>query len=326
MKAGHAPRTPGRRARAGLALVTAFAACADEAPPPEPAAEPEVTNVTPAAETGPDRHYQRRIIFLGVRSDTLLAAAWLIDATAHAASVDRAARAFLLRGNEWDTFLEERWRTQPTRVAWRIVPRGPLRIVVSERGAVERMIHSAAPRELEVLLVESLVDWTGRRGESVRLLAGSLEMGDAREPGYVVDLSRAADPNAPPGGDWAFLVSGDSLQVVLHASDPSLGAAGNLFQAWARLDFRELREPALRIEWAESRTFERARRDVPAAWRLDDASGRWQGRLEVMSSLLRAGEGEQPQLPVDAVFAVRGTLTLEGADYPVQGIFRHTRE
>jgi hypothetical protein len=313
-------------APAGVVLFTALAACAEEAPSPDLATETPSVSATPTQGTGPPRRYQRHIVFVGVRSDTLLAAAWLIDAAAHASGVDRTARAFLLRGSEWDTFLDERWSTEPTRVAWRIVPRGPLRMTVREGGALERMIHSAAPRELEMAFGDNLMDWTGRRGESVRLLTGGLDVGDAHEPGYVLDLSRAADPDVPPGGDWAFLVSGDSLQVVLHASDPSLGAAGNLFQAWARLDFRELREPALRIEWAESRTFERARRDVPAAWRLDEASGRWQGRLEVTSSLLRAGEGDQPQLPVDAIFAVRGTLTLEGADYPVQGIFRHTRE
>jgi hypothetical protein len=30
-------------------------------------------------------------------------------------------------------------------------------------------------------------------------------------------------------------------------------------------------------------------------------------------------------LPVDALFEVTGTLSIEGGDYPVRGLFRHTR-
>jgi hypothetical protein len=122
------------------------------------------------------------------------------------------------------------------------------------------------------------------------------------------------------------VVSGDSLQVILHASATENGADQNPYQGWARLDFRNLLYPDLQVRWLETRSFERARREVPAGWRVADPSGRLEGSLEVRSSWLQAGEGTGPQLPVDALFEVAGVLTLDGVDYPVRGLFRHTQD
>jgi hypothetical protein len=51
-----------------------------------------------------------------------------------------------------------------------------------------------------------------------------------------------------------------------------------------------------------------------------------EGVLEVRTAQIQAGAGEGPLLPVDALFEVTGTLSIEGGDYPVRGLFRHTRE
>jgi hypothetical protein len=301
--------------------------CADD----EPRAEPATRAVpdTGAAAPEPGRRYQRRVAFLASGADSTLAVAWMVDAASASTGVRRSARALLLRGGEWEPFLDEQWSTPATRVPWRVLPRGPMRLVVGEDEALERLIYSAAPRELELVLEQPLVDWTGRRGESLRLLEGGLVLGGARVSGLVLDLSRAGAPGAAPGGDWALLVSGDSLQLVLHASangtDPE-GADGNLFQAWARLDFRELIRPELRMLWADTRAFEPARRAVPVRWTFASPDGATEGHLDVVSSWLAAGEGGGPQLPVDAVFEVVGAVTLEGAVYPVRGLFRHTQE
>jgi hypothetical protein len=64
---------------------------------------------------------------------------------------------------------------------------------------------------------------------------------------------------------------------------------------------------------------------VPVVWALATPDGRLEGRLEVRSAQLEAGEGEGPQLPVDAIFEVAGTLTIEGVDHAVRGLFRHTQ-
>lgn len=305
-------------------LVPALAGCGADEPVPQPAAD--IAGDTATSAPAPTRRYERHVTFLASRSDSAPAVVWLLDAASGADGVARTAEALLLRGGAWERFLDESWATPPTRAPWRVLPHGPMRLVVSETEALERLVYSAAPRELEVVLDETLVDWTGRRGETLRLSAGGLLLGGVTLPGYVADLARTAEPGASPGGDWAFLVSGDSLQLILHASSQGPGTGENLFQGWARLDFREWIQPDLSVTWEETRSFERARRTVPARWALADPGGLWDGRLEVVTSWLEAGEGEGPQLPVDAVFEVQGVVTIEGVEYPVRGLFRHTQE
>ena len=80
------------------------------------------------------------------------------------------------------------------------------------------------------------------------------------------------------------------------------------------------------MDWGEVRAFQPARQDVPVAWTLTSTEGDMEGVLQVRSAQIQAGEGEGPVLPVDALFEVTGTLSIEGGDYPVRGLFRHTRE
>ena len=68
-----------------------------------------------------------------------------------------------------------------------------------------------------------------------------------------------------------------------------------------------------------------ARQDVPVSWRVATEDGAPVGDLQVSAAQIRAGEGPGPVLPVDALFLVSGTLTINGREYPVRGLFRHTR-
>lgn len=316
-----------RATRVGLTAVAAlatFGAC--DAAPPE--GDPAPADAAPAtAAPLPVQHFERRLVFAREQGDSLIAVAWLLDAASTDEGVDRRARGLLLRSGEWEPFLDERWAGGPTRVPWRILPRGPMRLVVGEDESLQRLVFTQPPRELEVALGSPEADWTARGGELLRIVEGGLTLGGARVDGRVLDLTRTAEPDRRPSGDWALLVSGDSLLVVLHqvAGDPP-GGDGNLHQGWARLDFRDLTRPDLRVVWEETRSFERARRDVPSRWRVDDPGGVLQGTFEVRSSWLEAGQGAGPQLPVDALFEVAGTLEIEGVPYPVRGLVRHIQE
>ena len=74
----------------------------------------------------------------------------------------------------------------------------------------------------------------------------------------------------------------------------------------------------------EVRAFQPARRDVPVSWNVAAEDGAPVGDLQVSAAQIRAGEGSGPVLPLDALFLVSGALTLEGREYPVRGLFRHT--
>ena len=268
------------------------------------------------------RAYERNIVFLTPRADSGLLVGWLLTARTLPGGVRREARGFLARGESWEPFLAEAWETPPTRVPWRILPRGRMRVIVGDHEALERLAFEEGPRQLEVVLDSSLVEWSGPLGESFRLLEGALVLSSTRIPGLVLDMTRARRARDPLGGDWGILASGDSLQLVLHAprAEPTAG-----FRAWARVGSAELQWPEVTVAWSETRSFERARRDIPVAWWAVSADGDMEARFAVRTAQLEAGPGEGPLLPVDALFEVDGEVRIGEATYPVRGLLRHVQ-
>jgi hypothetical protein len=250
---------------------------------------------------------------------------WIVEARARPGGVDRRARSWLYRAGEWDPFLEERWETPPTNAPWRILPQGPLRLIVGPDDALERLSFVEGSQRLEVALGSSLAEWSGRRGEVLQLAEARLVLGEANTPGIVLDMNRVRETAQGDGGDWLFVVSGDSLQVVLHTPLAADNRTAGAWQGWARLDFRSLPLSEVTLEWAALRAFDAARREVPVSWTITGSEAPLEGSLEVRTPLLEAGEGEGPLLPVDALFEVEGTITVEGGVYPVRGLYRHTQ-
>lgn len=236
----------------------------------------------------------------------------------------RSARVLVLRETEWEPVFRDDWEDPPTPAPWRVVPRGGLHLLVGADDALERVVYEEEARHLELIPGGTLMEWRGPRGGSYHLMEGAARVGGRAVEGYMLDVSRSTGPGEPAHGGWAFLVSGDSLQVALH--DPRPGASGpETWRGWARLDFRGLRWPAVSVEWTEVRAFEEARRDVPVAWRIASPGDEVTGELETTGVHVEAGEGPGPQLPVSGLFGVRGTLTVEARDFPVSGLLRHVQ-
>lgn len=269
------------------------------------------------------RSYERHIVFLTAQGDSTLVVPWSFSARTKPGGVDRSVRGWLARSDSWDPFVEEVWESPPTRVPWRILPRGPARIIVGSGDAVERIFFEEGPRRLEVILGDLLVEWTGQRAQTFRVHQGSTLLSSRQVPGFVLDMARAWRAEDPPPGDWVFLISGDSLQVVMEDQDRNGNSSGGSFSGWGRVDFADQQWEGLQLVWSEVRAFEPARRDVPMSWQIQSGSSEIEGFLDAVSPLLEVGEGEGPMLPVDALYQVSGTLTLEGREFPVRGIIRH---
>jgi len=197
---------------------------------------------------------------------------------------------------------------------------------VGEGDAVEGVIFSEGQRQLELEITgDLLMEWTGTRGQVYRLLEGAAYLSDQRLQGLILDMSRVHGAEEAAQGDWAFLASGDSLQVILEnpaAAEPGTPGA---YRIWARLDFRDLQWPAVNVDWADVSAFEPARQDIPISWTISTEAEGVEGVLQVQAARVEAGQGAGPLLPVDALFLVVGTLRVEGRTYPVRGLFRHTR-
>lgn len=306
-----------------LAATLATVACGSPETAPDRAPEAEEASA-PGNFRG--RTYERNFVFTTLSGDSAFLVPWLMSAHTRPGGVDRRARGALARGSTWEAFYDSSWETPPTRVPWRIIPHGSLRLVVGEGDAVEEILFAEGTRKLELELSGApLIEWAGARGQVYRLVEAAVYLSDQRVAGLALDMARVHGVDLGAEGDWAFLVSGDSLQVVIE--NPTAAPPGELdaCRAWARLDFRDLQWPAVTVDWAEVRAFQPARQDVPVSWTLTSPDGDLEGVLQVQSAHIEAGDGPGPLLPVDALFLVSGTLNVEGRSFPVRGLFRHTR-
>jgi len=304
-----------------LILVAGLTACRTEAPPQgtDDAAAPE----TGGAGNLQGQVYERAVVFITSVGDSTLIVPWQFSARTRPSGVARTARAWLARGGAWEPFLQESWETPPTRVPWRLHPRGRLRLVVGEGGALETLLFEEGRRHLEVEIGGTRTEWSGSQGATFTIADGAAVLSEQRLPGLVLDLARAQRDESPPEGDWIFLISGDSVQVVMSGTNEPAATVGTL-EGWARLqDSREILWRDINFSWTETRAFEEARREVPVRWSLTTSDGEMSVDLEVKTAHIEAGEGEGPLLPVDALLEVAGSLRIGEAEFSVRGLVRH---
>jgi len=264
------------------------------------------------------------MVLLSPETDTVPAVAWLFTSRPDSAKVARTARAYVLHGGAWESLYEADWEEPPIREPWRILPHEGLRVLVGLGDVLERIVLDEPPVYAELGLGEVLVEWSGPRGGTYHLVEGEMVLGDRTVSGLGLDMARSWTPEGTQHGHWAFLVSGDSLQVVFH-SPTSRPPGSGAWRGWARIDFRDLRWPVLTMQWTEVRSYGPARRDVPVEWSLSAPDGEVTVELAATATHLEAGEGDGAQLPVRGLFGVSGTLTFEGGLYPVRGVLRHVQ-
>ncbi|MBT8396981.1 MAG: DUF1499 domain-containing protein [Gemmatimonadetes bacterium] len=271
------------------------------------------------------RSYERHIVFLTFQGDSTLLVPWSFSARTEPDGVDREVRGWLARSDEWDPFLYDRWEAPPSSAPWRILPHGPVRLIVGLEDALETILFEDGGRNLEVNLGELLVEWSGQRAQTFRIHEGTVVLADRTVEGHVLDMTRAWAAGDNPPGDWGVLLSGDSLQVVFENLDQESGQEGGDYSLRARIEFLTRQWEGVRLTWSEVRAFEPARRDVPMGWEVQSPEGDLEGSLVAVTPFFEAAEGEGPMLPVDALFEVMGTLTLGGAELPVRGLIRHSQ-
>jgi hypothetical protein len=308
-----------------LPVTLSLTSCDRESAENAPASQPEIPADTLSYESFQGRVFERAIVFLTPRTDSLLMVPWLITARTLPGSVQREVRGLLDRAETWEPFFTDSWETPPTRMPWRVLPRGQMRLVVGEDDSIDEILFDEGLRQLEVSIDEPLAEWSGQRGETVRLLDGSLVLSDVRVPGLILDLTRGRSAREGPGGDWAILVDSDSLRLVLHSAEFLEPGTSGAFRSWALMGGQELEWPSVTVTWTETRAFERARRDVPVKWSATSSTNDLRVELTVRTAEIQAGAGQGPQLPVDALFEVSGTVHMGDDDYPVRGLLRHTQ-
>ena len=314
---------PPHRLLPALAAALLLTAACGDAPRPEPGAPASQGVAGDTTAPLPRRSYERAVVFVSTTGDSLLMVPWLVEATTVPGGVARLARGWLARNGAWEPFLRSSWDSPPNREPWRVLPHGAFRILVGEGDRLDRVFYEGGSRRLEVSLGESVAEWTGNRGGSFNVLEGGLVLGDRRVPGRVLDVSQGIRASEGSMGDWLYLLSGDSVAVVVQA--PLYQEEDMAYQAWARDGAEELQWPEVQVQWRESRAYEPARRDVPSVLALSAPSGSLEGELRVLAMQVETRAGPGPVLPVDGVMEVEGTLRIQGRTIPVHGVLRHRR-
>jgi hypothetical protein len=311
-----------------LLALLALGACGERAPVPGGADAPGVGDALPHVVDAapPGERYERLFAFVSAEADSALVAPWEFFTERRGAADLHERWLRLGRPATWEQLALDVDTTGPVPGPARILPGRRIRVLVGENGAIEALELRDPIRAVTLDIGIPLAQWSGPGAEGVRFHRALLQMADTTASGFLLDLNRAWQDPAQERGDWIFVQGGDGFQLALsEAAEIARSPDMTRFRGWGRIAGREMQWGALRADWREVMAFERARRDVPVVWEIATSDDELHGTLEVVSSHLRAGEGEGPLLPVDAFHLVRGSFAFEGDTFEVTGIARHRR-
>lgn len=263
--------------------------------------------------------YHRTVAFVDTSQDPAMFVSWDFENRAEPGGVRRILRGWLGREGQWSLFVNEEWITPPSRAPWRILPRGAARLVMGLDDVLREVYIQEGIRDLSVQPGEVLAEWSGHRGDTYRLHAGVARLSGVEHQGLVVDAYTPRMGTSGQPSEWALLVGDGPFHLLiadLEGQDPH--------RAWA-LDGSEDRVwSTVTVTWGETRSFERARRDVPVLWGFRSEDGGLAGEIEPMSpGHMHTLDGEGPVLPVLGVYAVGGQVTVGERQLAVKGFLHH---
>lgn len=149
------------------------------------------------ADFGPMAVYERRFLFLGPGQRLPTAAVVDFVALSDSIGLRRGVRARLVDGAGWTRLMDDGWEMDRMRDPWRLVPYGPLRLLVGDDGELNALVFR---HDAEVRLEQggALAGYTHDPGTQLVLRDARLAIGPDLVHGILLDaqLGRALDPAA----------------------------------------------------------------------------------------------------------------------------------
>jgi hypothetical protein len=286
------------RLRSPLLLLLALTACRGEEAVPDGGHR--------AGAPGRTAEYTRHLYFLGEPRPEPVFAVFDFSVAERGEQLDRTATGWIRSGGAWAPLLRMAWKMERMREPWRLVPHGPVRLLVGDDGELAALAVTG-PEEIRLIAEAPGARWLPGPGFDARVRPASLRFGRAPLAGTLLDLhlpGTAAPPRVvlagadglalllPGDGDTGWLLDGPEEAQLDGLRLEAVGAAGTAGTAGTATDG--------------------AAADLPA-WRVMVGDRRL-GELEGIASI---GEADAPPLR-----AVRGWLEVTGERRPVVGLVR----
>lgn len=281
----------------------------------------------PEGPAGAPAVYERRLLFLAPDEEPHLGALFDFSTVPAGTALRRSARGWLHLEDGWRELLDLAWEMEPMREPWRLVPHGPLRLVVGDDDDIEAVVHRTESNLLRLITGQDAAGWVPHAEGQLRLRGSRLHVDGHEADGMVLDLQLVhrgeGDQLGRPGGREAFLA--DGLGMYLVVADTRATAPF----AWMRRGHEEETWREASIEVIESRVLqdgdEGGGLDVPTGWRLFSREGGLYGEIQPIADRIRRADADTSAGLV-RVHAVRGWVDVLGERRQVVGIVRHARE
>lgn len=322
-----------------LALALTGPAC-ENGPPWSGNGPPTREDGTP--DFGPTAVYNHRLLFLGPGAELPTTAVFDFTALSDSIGIRQGVRARVVRGSTWRGLMDAGWEMEPMREPWRLVPHGPLKVIVGGTGDLSAIVHrGAATTRLD--LGPTLAELSPDVGTQLVLRTATLDIDGESVPGILLDaqLGRAVNPELAvrraTGSD-----DGDSVDSVAAFPTPIarpgaeallldhagyyavLTAASSGPLAWIRSAGRSDVRPGARLEPTAWSGADEESVQVPTEWRVVSPDGELTGELVAQASdrVPLTGAGELRTL---TYVLVAGWVQDRSVRRDVFGLVRHVR-
>ncbi|HUG41280.1 MAG TPA: hypothetical protein VMM12_12390 [Longimicrobiales bacterium] len=171
---------------------------------------------------GPTAAYDRRLVFLGPGEDLPTAAIFDFAALSDSTALRRGVRARIVDGVEWVALMDEGWEMEPMRDPWRLVPHGPLEVIVGDAGEMDALLFRGEV-DLRLEPGATIAEYSPDPGTQLVLRQARLRFGSEPVPGILLDaqLARAVHPAAIPPRAPDTVAPGAPDSVAAGARDPA---------------------------------------------------------------------------------------------------------
>ena len=246
--------------------------------------------------------YGRHLVFVSGSAEAPRAAVFDFAILLASDSIYRTARVWLGQPEGWTRLFDSEWSDAPMREPWRLVPHGPLRLVVDDAGEIDALLLRTDSL-LRLSTMPPRGEWSPTEALRFRVRQAGLDIGGEALAGVLLDVHAGAEGAMEGAPGKLFVTDGSGLLLVVSDADGS--------PAWLRSGAREETFDSVSVAPLDS---------VGAdGWRIDAPGGGLSGEIVIVGTPLGATGTSS------GIGLVRGWLEVRGERRDIFGVARRGR-